>query len=60
MPRTRPAALTLYEAPASVAGDPAVVRDCVYDGDGLRADLVWDSTGACRSSSAIARACTSP
>ena len=26
-------------------GDPAVVRDYRYDGDGLRAVLLWDSTG---------------
>ena len=37
--------LTRIEAPAAVAGDPAVVRDYSYDGDGLRADLLWESTG---------------
>jgi RHS repeat-associated protein len=37
--------LTRYEAPPSVAGDPAVVRDYSYDGDGLRGDLLWGSTG---------------
>jgi RHS repeat-associated protein len=37
--------LTRYAAPAAVAGGAAVVRDYAYDGDGLRADLLWDSTG---------------
>ena len=37
--------LTHYQAPAPDPADPDVERDYAYDGDGLRADLLWDNTG---------------
>lgn len=37
--------LTHYQAPAPDPADPDVERDYAYDGDGLRADLLWDTTG---------------
>jgi RHS repeat-associated protein len=35
--------LTHYRAPAASAGDPDTQRSYNYDGDGLRADLLWDT-----------------
>jgi hypothetical protein len=37
--------LTSYHAPARHASDPSVDRGYAYDGDGLRADLLWDDSG---------------
>jgi RHS repeat-associated protein len=37
--------LTHHQAPAPDPADPDIERDYAYDGDGLRADLLWDSTG---------------
>ena len=37
--------LTHHQAPASDPADPNIERDYAYDGDGLRADLLWDTTG---------------
>lgn len=36
--------LTHYQAPAADPGDPDVERNYAYDGDGLRSDLLWDTS----------------
>jgi RHS repeat-associated protein len=38
--------LTSQHSPAATPGDPDIAHTYAYDGDGLRADLLWDQTGS--------------